>query len=166
MEEKLENCPCGSAKSFTECCEPVIKNNSAKTAEQLMRSRYSAYVTGAVDYILETTSEKNRDKMDRDAIKKWSEGSDWKGLEVVETEKGGVNDSTGKVEFIAHFREDGVLQKYHEIGTFTKEHDKWVYSDSEFPTPKQIVREAPKVGRNDPCPCGSGKKFKKCCANK
>jgi preprotein translocase subunit SecA len=28
---------------------------------------------------------------------------------------------------------------------------------------KPIVREAPKVGRNDPCPCGSGKKYKKCC---
>lgn len=28
------------------------------------------------------------------------------------------------------------------------------------------VREEPKIGRNDPCPCGSGKKYKKCCQNK
>lgn len=28
---------------------------------------------------------------------------------------------------------------------------------------KPFVREEPRVGRNDPCPCGSGKKYKKCC---
>jgi len=36
--------------------------------------------------------------------------------------------------------------------------------DSKMPkTIKPIVREEPKIGRNDPCPCGSGKKYKKCC---
>lgn len=32
-----------------------------------------------------------------------------------------------------------------------------------YQRPKQQVREYPKIRRNDPCPCGSGKKYKNCC---
>lgn len=159
----MEKCWCGNEKKFSECCGPVIEAQGALTAEQLMRSRYSAYVTGNVDYIMATTAGKNRDKTDPEAIRRWSEGADWKGLEIISTEAGTESDSTGRVEFIAHYRENGTLQRYHEIGTFTKENGKWVYSDSEYPAVKQVKREAPKLGRNDPCSCGSGKKFKKCC---
>ena len=163
MVNKSDSCPCGSGKKFGECCEPVITLGNAKTAEALMRSRYSAYVVADVDYIMKTTAASNRSKMDASAILKWATESDWKSLEILNTENGLEGDEKGKVEFIANYRENGVLQKYHEIGTFTKESGIWFYSDSEIPMPKQVVREAPKVGRNDPCVCGSGKKYKKCC---
>ena len=160
----MKECPCGSGKNFEECCKPVIENSSmAKTAKTLMCARYSAYVIANIDFIMSTTALSNRENMDADAIRKWATNSEWLGLEIVNTEDGKESDSKGSVEFIARYRENGELQSYHEISGFTKENDKWYYSSAEFPKPSQIVRETPKTGRNDPCPCGSGKKYKKCC---
>ncbi|MBD3244209.1 MAG: hypothetical protein GF331_26695, partial [Chitinivibrionales bacterium] len=72
--------------------------------------------------------------------------------------------SEGTVEFIASYDDSEGFKRHHEIGHFHKLHAAWYYEDGEMVKPKPVVRETPKVGRNDPCPCGSGKKYKKCCA--
>ena len=86
-----------------------------------------------------------------------------RGLEIVETTEGGPDDDTGTVEFIAKFKQNGQEIKHHELASFEKIDGKWIFMDGEVPKPKQVIRETQKVGRNEPCPCGSGKKFKKCC---
>jgi SEC-C motif-containing protein len=84
-------------------------------------------------------------------------------MEVVSSERGGPEDDTGVVEFIARYAIDGAEHKHHERSDFRRIDGRWFFSNGEKVTSAPIVRAAPKVGRNDPCSCGSGKKFKKCC---
>ncbi len=160
----MELCPCGSQLAYAECCEPFITGKSQPpTAEKLMRARYSAYAKTAVSFIIETTSEARRSECDEKAIRAWSEQATWHRLEIIGTDKGGPGDSEGSVEFVAHFSEGGITKNYHEKGTFRKVDDRWFYDDGEIQKQKPFTRETSKFSRNDPCPCGSGKKYKKCC---
>jgi SEC-C motif-containing protein len=160
----MDHCPCGSGSNFSVCCEPFITSAAyAPTAEQLMRSRYTAYAKGAIQYILETTLEEKRKECDEKAIRDWSLKSKWHNLEIIKTEKGTSEDNEGSVEFIAHFTENDVQKSLHEKGIFKKLQDKWFYVDGEIQKSKPFIRAEDKVSRNDPCPCGSGKKYKKCC---
>ncbi len=159
-------CPCGSGRTYEECCEPLIKGvNQSLSAEQLMRSRYSAYVRVETDYIFETTHPDHRQGYDHKGTKVWAENSQWEGLEIVATTAGGPGDNEGDVEFIASYREKGLRKQHHELAHFKKEKGKWYFTDGSAVAQKPIMRTEPKVGRNDPCPCGSGKKFKKCCGS-
>ena len=163
----MTDCPCCSGKPYTECCEPYHQGDARPpTAEALMRARYSAFAKTLVGYIVRTVHPKSRKEVDEADVKNWSERSEWLNMEVVATDKGGPEDSEGTVEFIAKYKDAGKLQVYHEIGTFTRENDEWFFVDGERPKQKPVTREAPKIGRNDPCSCGSGKKYKKCCAKK
>ena len=128
-----------------------------------MRSRYSAYVEHAVDYLGETLHPEHRADWDREATRRWAEGADWLALEVISCEAGQPGDQEGWVEFIAHFKEDGSTRKHHERSRFRNEGGRWFYVDGEIPKPETRRLEGPRVGRNEPCPCGSGKKYKKCC---
>ena len=128
-----------------------------------MRSRYSAYAVGAVDYLGETLHPEHRSDWDRDATARWAEQSTWLGLEVVDTQAGGSDDQQGVVEFIARFVEKGQPKQHRERSRFEKHQGRWFYVEGEVPRPQTQRHETPKVGRNDPCPCGSGKKYKKCC---
>jgi len=157
-----KSCPCGSGLAYGECCEPYITGAKfAPTAEALMRSRYTAYVEHAIDYIVETCSQDEKDKIDIKQTKNWSERSTWLGLKIVSTEKGGPEDTEGTVEFEALYEMDGLRDTHHEKARFKKS-GRWFYQDGDV-VPKTVVRTGPKVGRNDPCPCGSGKKYKHCC---
>jgi len=160
----MEDCPCGSAEAYSKCCEPLILGQQqAQTAEALMRARYTAHVKTAVDYIYETTHPKKRDSVDRQSVEAWSKKSEWLGLEIIETEAGGPEDSKGTVEFVARYREKGKKVEHREIAEFQKSNDQWYFLDGRPPKVTQTIRTEPKIGRNDPCPCGSGKKYKKCC---
>ncbi|MEI7812166.1 MAG: YchJ family protein [Ignavibacteria bacterium] len=157
-------CPCGSGKTYSECCELIIKKERpALTAEELMRSRYTAYTINDVDYIAGTTHPDKKNDLDIEATKKWAAESDWMGLSIIRTEKGTTNDDEGEVEFIASFSIKGVKQEHHEISTFKKTDGEWYFWDGKYPTAKPFVRLEDKTGRNAPCICGSGKKYKKCC---
>lgn len=134
-----------------------------ETAAELMASRYVAYTTGDIDYLLETHAPQTRDQVDRRATEAWAKSSEWHGLEIVRTEKGGVEDQTGQVEFIARYKRDGVEHAHHELSDFRKIGGRWFFLDGEAVAEPPVRRTSPKVGRNDPCPCGSGKKYKKCC---
>ena len=158
----MTKCPCNPEKKYDECCGPYLAGTAdAPTAEALMRSRYTAYTRDDYDYVIRTCHSSTRpseeDFADEVAI-------DWSGLEIVDTVAGGENDSKGEVEFVARYRlKDNVLNQ-HERSSFVKEDGKWFYVDGDFVKGPPV--RSTKVGRNEPCPCGSGKKYKKCCVNK
>jgi SEC-C motif-containing protein len=127
-----------------------------------MRSRYTAYATGVVDYVVGTHDLDTAKDVDRDSIAEWSSQSKWLGLRIVATEAGGSADDTGMVEFIARFERDGAVVEHHERSTFRRLDGRWLFVDGEMVKARPIVRATPKVGRNEPCPCGSGKKYKQC----
>ena len=159
----MELCACGSGLNYAECCEPYISGQkNAPTAEALMRSRYTAYVVHAIDYIITTCLDEGKDRIDHKQTKEWSEKSQWLGLKILSTDKGGPEDSEGTVEFEATYERDKLRDIHHEQAKFKKTGDKWFYHDGNI-VPKTIVRTGPKIGRNEPCPCGSGKKYKQCC---
>lgn len=126
-----------------------------------MRARYSAYVFAEMDFIFESTHPDHRQDYDHAGTREWAETAEWLGLEIVRTHMGGVDDAIGEVEFIARFVEKGNNRIHHEDGQFKKMGGHWYFTDG------QMVRQKPlsavKIGRNDPCSCGSGIKYKKCC---
>jgi SEC-C motif domain protein len=163
---EMTNCLCGSNKSFDECCEPFIKGtNSAPTAEALMRARYSAYATANIDFIERTIHSNARADFDRESARKWAEQSQWHGLEILNVTGGKEDDAEGIVEFIATYSQKDDRIEHHEVATFRKEAETWTFVDGHLLN-KPFRHEQPKIGRNDPCPCGSGKKYKKCCGQK
>jgi SEC-C motif-containing protein len=101
--------------------------------------------------------------VDRKATELWSREAKWKNLTIVSTEGGQENDTKGLVEFKAEFDVKDQPQVHHERATFEKKDGRWYYVDGDIlGGQKTVVREGPRVGRNDPCTCGSGKKYKKC----
>ena len=159
-----DTCPCNSGKTFGECCGPVIAGTAkAETAEALMRARYSSYVTGDIGFLKTSATKAVQEEFDEQASKAWSATARWHGLEILRTERGGAGDDDGVVEFRALYTANGEFCNHHEISQFVREPDGWRFADGELVGETPITREEPKVGRNDPCPCGSGKKYKKCC---
>ena len=159
----MKNCACNSGLPYAECCEPFITGQrNAPTAEALMRSRYAAYAVHAIDYIVETCMPGEKNRIDIGQTRIWSEKSTWLGLKILSTEKGGPDDTEGTVEFQALYEMDGLRDNHHEKARFKKQDGRWFYDEGHV-MPKTVVRTGPKVGRNDPCPCGSGKKYKHCC---
>lgn len=159
----MQSCPCCSGKPFSSCCEPILKTKLAPTAEALMRSRYTAYVLKAIDYLLASTHYEYRDLVDKAFIQEWAEKAQWLGLNILRTEKGQENDLEGTVEFIASYEENGQAFKHHELGFFKKVKGTWYYYKGKIVKPEDSEKKVSKLGRNDPCFCGSTKKFKKCC---
>ncbi len=157
-------CYCGSEKPFEACCQPFLTGKAKpKTAEELMRARYSAFCTADTDYIVKTHDPDTVHQIDRDSTDAWAKQSEWRGLEILETEKGLEGDAFGRVDFVAHYSLRGNEIDHRESATFRHDGKQWFFVDGEQLAGPPIRREAPKVGRNDPCACGSGKKYKKCC---
>lgn len=158
----MSTCPCGSTATYAACCEPVISGaQPATSAEQLMRARYAAYVGAQMDFVFETTHPDHRQGYDHEGTKEWAESSEWLGLEIIETKKGGAEDESGEVEFIARFNEKGVPREHHENAEFKKDDGRWYFTEGAMVKSKPVT--VIKIGRNDPCTCGSGLKYKKCC---
>jgi SEC-C motif-containing protein len=173
-------CPCGSKLEYTLCCEPFLKGESKPdTAEKLMRSRYTAFTKANIDYLKKTLTPEARKDFDAKEAKSWAQSAKWKSLEILSTVNGMEKDSTGTVEFMATYEIDGEGIEHHEVSKFKKGSDgNWYFVDGESHTHKEgeghhdhhhhhkpietYVRAEPKIGRNDPCHCGSGKKLKKC----
>lgn len=127
-------CFCGSKNPFSACCEPFIQGKAIpETAEQLMRSRYSAYATVSIKYLLQTTHRSTRKNHNEKDIKAWASANKWIKLDVLKTEMGQANDNAGVVEFKAFFmdRKHG-LQVHHEKSTFLKEDGRWFYVDGTY----------------------------------
>ncbi|PWJ58924.1 SEC-C motif-containing protein [Dyadobacter jejuensis] len=122
-----KKCFCGSSEAFSTCCSPLLSGKvKAGSALQLMRSRYSAYVTHHIDYLLTTTHVSKRGEFDRDEVGSWARANIWKDLEIVKADE-------NRVEFIAQFRDKmGKLRLHHEKSTFVKEDGIWYYLDGVF----------------------------------
>jgi len=158
----MDLCPCGSGKEYEKCCGIYHKGIvPAPTAEALMRARYSAYVKSEIDFIV-NSNEANDDEVSREATEDWAKNSEWMGLEIVKKAKGGESDTTGIVEFKAFYMRDRARYTHHERAEFVKKDANWFFKDCVMIN-EPATRDPGKVGRNDPCPCGSGKKYKKCC---
>lgn len=161
MTENTQPCPCGSGATFDPCCEPIINGTrQSETAAELMRARYSAFATGAIDFIVTSTHSSTRDEIDLSFIREWSQTSTWHGLEIIETKD--VNEDKALVSFDAHYTKNGQEQHHREKSLFEREDGEWRFVTGDELKNPTVRYETPKPGRNDPCPCGSGKKYKKC----
>ncbi|MGL5427819.1 MAG: YchJ family protein, partial [Cetobacterium sp.] len=110
----------------------------------------------------ETHHPETKSDMDIEETKRWALESEWVGLEIISTEEGTENDEEGIVEFKVSYKENGKDIIHHEKSKFIKVDGQWLYHGW-LPLQGTIVKDE-KIGRNDPCLCGSGKKYKKCCA--
>lgn len=183
MQPSLHTCPCQTHPSagaisspllYKDCCQPYhdafyndeidkVASLKAETAERLMRTRYSAFVLVKPEYIVRTTLPAQQGLLDMNAIESWAKETDWAGLEIVQhTPKLGKRHA--QVEFKAYFNAlndaPTKLQAHHELSAFAKVKNKadndarWYFLD---PT------VAMNVTQKQPCICGSGEKFKRCC---
>ncbi len=123
-------CPCGSGRPFRFCCEPAIEGQKpAATAEALMRSRYTAFAMGFVDYLLDTTAAEKISPDDAAIIAEQVKYTNWLGLEIIRTNKGRQGDRVGTVEFRATFEADNQRGVLHETSNFRQENGCWLYVD-------------------------------------
>jgi SEC-C motif-containing protein len=153
----MVNCPCGTGKLYTECCEPLIAGRKvANTPEALMRSRYCAYACGEMAYISHTMRPPAANHFP--AEEKQQDQIKWIGLEIIKTV---TQRSKGWVEFKAHYTRHSMPHVLHEVSEFHLRAGIWYYVDGTHVTPTMITRSS--IGRNAFCLCGSGKKYKKCC---
>ena len=178
-------CPCGSTQTYTQCCQRFHSGQQhAETAEQLMRSRFSAFYQGAKgmgkieDYLAITHHPSQRHKNESTELQQSFKQQQWLSLKILKSNKGQLKDTQGQVEFVAFFQqlplktapqqtisgqtkpeqtipEQAKPKQLHECSNFVKENGKWFYVDGE-------MLEAIKLGRNEPCWCGSRKKLKQC----
>ncbi len=155
----MTQCPCGSKQNFSACCGPIIAGTPAVTAEALMRSRYTAFVQGSLDHIERTHAPEVRADFNRAEAERLSEECEWRRLDIRRAIETG---DTAQVEFAIRFKRDQQEMIQAELASFRREDDQWFYISGEL-NPKGPQRHVTKVGRNDPCHCGSGKKAKKCC---
>lgn len=132
-----------------------------------MRSRYTAYTRGDIGYIAATLAADQRHAFDAATAKTWATRATWLSLHIVSTTRGGAEDAEGVVSFVATYCEAGKTIEHHEVSQFRRDdYGAWRFVAGDT---RAVVTEqkrpagAAKVGRNDPCPCGSGKKFRFCC---
>jgi len=122
-------CPCSGA-SYAQCCGRFHGGALPETAEQLMRSRYSAYVLGLMDYVHQSwhaSTRPAREELEHDPAMKWL------GLEVKRHVPAG---DEATVEFVARSKLGGRAHRLHEVSRFVRENGKWFYLDGSFPETK------------------------------
>ncbi|MHA1537170.1 MAG: YchJ family protein [Alphaproteobacteria bacterium] len=155
-------CPCGSGRNLDGCCGAFIAGAPAPTAEALMRSRYTAFALGETDYLVATLAPAIRAGFDPGETGDTLGDTKWQGLEILAVGDGGEDDESGTVEFVARFSHGGQARVHHEVAEFRRQEGRWMCVGGTM-DPKGRPREVVKIGRNERCPCGSGKKYKKCC---
>ena len=123
-------CPCNSSKSFDKCCGIVHESISkAITAEQLMRSRYSAFVFDNMSFLRLSHAKATIGSFNFKSVSKWTKSVKWLKLEILDTQKGQNFDDYGYVEFKAFFLENGKIDYIHGKSEFIKQNNHWVYLD-------------------------------------
>lgn len=151
------SCPCSSGVNYSDCCQPYHLGQLPLTAEQLMRSRYTAFVLQNIDYVVATTVPSQQALLDQKVLKNWAATTNWVGLNILKHQenlaKTNSSPKHSAVEFEAFFQEKGQKQRHHEYSLFVQIGERWYFVDPTvmLPTMKQ------------PCLCGSEKKFKHCC---
>ena len=155
----FERCLCGSGLAYQQCCGQYHSGaQNPETAEKLMRSRFTAYAGRNEAYLLSTWDLATRPAV----IDLSNDSTEWHRLEIINLKKGGPFDSIGRVEFKAFYRLKDKERVLHEISRFQKTDGRWFYLDGAIKALGLAGTQTPQ-GKNAPCPCGSGKKFKRCC---
>jgi SEC-C motif domain protein len=153
--DKKITCHCGSQKLYEDCCFPFISESlKPETPEQLMRSRYSAFCIKNVEYLISTHHFSKRQPNEREILMQTMHETQWLELKVLKTEKDSIELWIGHVEFVAFYK-NNKIEQLHENSKFIYENAQWYYFDG-------VILEPLKFTRNEPCWCGSMKKFKKC----
>jgi SEC-C motif-containing protein len=145
----VSQCPCHSGLAYSECCEGVIAGAPAPSPERLMRSRYTAFATGKVDYLL-----KSWHPSTRPSTLDLPENTQWFDLQITDASEQGQR---GRVSFTARFKENNEWFELVETSDFERQDQHWMYIDGNA----EFILLKP--GRNDLCLCGSERKWKKCC---
>lgn len=146
-------CYCGAAPPYLECCGRLINGEQqAQDPEQLMRSRYSAFCVGNIEYLVATLHPEKRQKDDRDILHNSLGNTHWNRLKVIDAHQ--KNARQGEVEFVAFFGTTAEEQM-HERSKFVKEDGRWYYLDGQALSPHSL-------GRNELCWCGKNRKLKHC----
>jgi SEC-C motif-containing protein len=158
--EPASPCPCGSGKNFGECCAPVIAGSRpAATAELLMRARFTAHVLRDYKFLHDThrpTAGKPYVAEEGEPVMQWTRL-------VVHQHETTADPDKSFVDFSAYGLDDGVEKVLQEKAEFLRINGTWLYNREARLGPAPYKATVPKPGRNDPCPCGSGKKYKHCC---
>jgi len=130
----MMNCYCCSGKEFAECCQPFLDGTAKpQTAEELMRSRFSAYATAQIEYLLRSTHPSTRNFYKAEEIENWAKSNAWEKLEINTKTAGEAKDKIGTIEFKAYFTDaDGKPQIHHEHSNFRKELGKWFFVDGKI----------------------------------
>lgn len=146
------SCPCGSSQLFTNCCRPYLMGDLLpETAEALMRSRYTAYSQANIEYIMQTMCGPAAQHFNPEQAREWAAAAEWQKLQVIKAWQ--VSAEKAFVEFVASYRLKQHPHLLHEVSEFHRVEGRWYY----------VTGITPKVSRNELCPCGSGKKAKRCC---
>jgi len=154
-------CPCGSGQTFAACCQPILQRAKvAETAEQLMRSRFTAHALHDLEHLHRTyLPTANRPYV---AEPDGTPRMNWTRL-VIHAHEPGAKPDSAFVDFTAYHRDEAGEHAHHEKSEFLRIAGEWYFTRPVREGPAPLKSAHPKVGRNDPCPCGSGKKFKHCC---
>lgn len=141
-------CPCGTGSNYGACCGRLISGAAqARTAEELMRSRFSAYALGELDHVFRTWHPKTRP----DDVSP-APGVQFVGLEIQDMVAGGPDDDLGVVEFTARLRTPEGTSEMHERSRFSRRAGRWMYVDGEIPDTQPI----PVQRRSDEAPAPLG----------
>jgi SEC-C motif-containing protein len=163
QKQAADPCPCGSGKAFGDCCGPILSGKrTASDAEQLMRARFTAHATGDFAFVHRTYRPTSRQPY---VPMPDGEATEWTRLEVHSHALGKTPD-VATVDFSAYWKEAGAEHALHEKAEFIREAGEWIYTRPLREGPPPVRNEARRPGRNEPCPCGSGKKYKHCCLAK
>lgn len=151
-------CPCCSGRAFEDCCEPILAGKAAPTAEAQVRARYTAFAVKKIDHVENTHAPEIRADFNRAEAERLAEECEWKSLRIHSAIEDG---DEAAIEFVMQVRRNGGLFIKAGKSSFRREHGQWLFVSTK-PSPQLEHAQSDKVNRNDPCPCGSGKKYKKC----
>ena len=135
-------CPCGSGNPLDACCGHYHDGHPAPCAEALMRSRYSAYVLGLVDYLVGTTLPAQQADLDRQSMSEWSTTSTWLGLEVESSEVFGGQPEHAFVTFTARWHDGQGEHSHRDQSSFVQNGGRWIQPLRSWPVETTAARAA------------------------
>ncbi len=159
-------CPCGSQLEYENCCKPYHQGLHVPTAEALLRARFSAFNLQKFHFIVQTTHPDYKKTMNLDNITFNMQNVIWHQLHIMELNQEklkNTQDVFDTIIFSAVYELNDNLHTLIEKSYFQKKNNTVYYCEDISHHLESYSRTQSKLGRNEPCSCGSGKKYKKCC---
>lgn len=156
-------CPCKSGWAYAACCGPVHADiRVARKPEQVVRARYSAQVLGETDFFRESIIREHRTLPQVDEFLGELGHLKYESITVTESTRTGwlQRKATVLCRIYAACRKR--VSVHTERIHLKREDHAWRVVTVDLVT----HRPETTVGRNAPCPCGSGRKYKRCCGGR